>query len=158
MRRIAILCGLLTLGSALAADQPDPRVKTMLDRLELAYEVDQDNDYSVVMKLDGDRSQSVFIISDTNLQGDLEVREIWSYGYLTHEEQVPAEVMDGLMAQSRELILGAWELAKTDDSRIAVLVAKIPVTSGLDALRSCIETVAARADAVEAQLNEKDEF
>lgn len=158
MRLIAILCALTAVSAGFAADQPDPRVKTMLDRLDLAYEVDQDNDYGVVMKLDGDRTQSVYILSGTNIQGDLEVREIWSYGYLTKDGALPADLSEKLMNASRDLILGSWELAKNEETRIAVLVVKLPVTASLDTLRSCIETVAVEADKVEQQLNAADEF
>jgi len=157
MRLLAILCA-LTATACFAADQPDPRVKTMLDRLDLAYEVDQENDYSVPLKLEGDRTQTVYILSATNVQGDLEVREIWTYGYLTKEGPLPAPVAETLMNSSRELILGAWEVAKNEETRIAVLVVKLPVTASLETLQSCLETVATQADLVEQQLNEKDEF
>ncbi len=158
MRLIAVLYALTAVAAAFAADQPDPRVKTMLDRLDMAYEVDKDNDYRVPLRLDNDRTQTVYLLSDTNVQGDLEVREIWAYGYLTKEGELPAALAETLMNASRDLILGAWELAKTEDSRIAVLVVKLPVTASLDTLRSCLETVATQADAVEKQLTEQDEF
>ena len=55
----------------------DVRVKDALDTVGLNYEVDEDNDFKLVIEFDDTRSQVVLVSSDTYRLDELEIREVW---------------------------------------------------------------------------------
>ena len=63
--------------------QGDPRVKRMLDALELKYSSDDDGDFQVVVEFEDGRSQLAYINSDTQFMNDFEIRELWSVAYIS---------------------------------------------------------------------------
>lgn len=153
--RAACLAAALVLLSAHAqASEPDPRVKASLDAKETPYEVDEDGDFKIVVRLDDDRTQLVWVrsaVSDTEFAS---VREIWSPGYEAATDTFPSAIANDLLARSNELILGGW--VKQD--RVAMLVVKLPADASADELDEAIDLAALSADEVEKDLTGKDEL
>lgn len=153
------LLGLCVLASApaLAADKADPLVKRHLEAKGTPYEVDQDNDYRIVVDLgDSGRTQQVYVLSDTNRVDGIAVREIWSTGYQALEKgMIPAKVANRLLEHSHTVILGSW--VKQED--YGVFVIKIPADASADQLNSAIDSAATAADELELEFTgDLDEF
>ncbi|HOM16055.1 MAG TPA: hypothetical protein PLQ00_01935, partial [Thermoguttaceae bacterium] len=60
---------------------PDQRVEKLLQEAELKYKVDEDGDFMLGNRLEGERTQLAWILSNTSQLGSLEIRQIWSIGY-----------------------------------------------------------------------------
>lgn len=154
---------LLLLGASLfaapaasAADKADPLVKRHLEARGTPYEVDEDNDFAILVDMSDDRTQQVYVLSDTNRVDGLDVREIWSTGYQALESGLlPVKVANRLLEHSHEVILGSW--VKQED--YAVFVIKIPADASADQLDSAIDSAAATADQLEREFTgDLDEF
>lgn len=158
MSRWTLLPVLLCCLAGHAAEAPDPRLEKQLTAAGFEFELDADNDYHVSVEVGGDRTQTVFLISETNSLGALEIRELWSVSYAYGDGPIPAAVMDRLARASRDLVLGAWEVEAHEDQRAAVLVFKIPAEVSAEILKDCVTVIANHADELEAELSEVDEF
>ncbi len=164
MRRTVLWCALGALAVAIlparAADKADPRVKAMLDKLALKYEVDDDHDYKLTFNFDDQRSQVCFINSDTETIGKMAIREVWAIAAII-KGPVPQETCEKLLQASRKYKLAAWEMDQEEDgdNRAIVLVAKVPVTADETTWKAAITMVAAEADEMEKVITEgKDDF
>lgn len=149
--------GALACTPALAADKADPLIKRHLAAMGTPYEVDDENDFRIVVDLGSNgRTQQVYVLSDTNRVDGIAVREIWSTGYQALEKgMIPAKVANRLLEHSHEVILGSW--VKQED--YAVFVIKIPADASADQLDSAIDSAATTADKLEAEFTgDLDEF
>lgn len=93
----------------LGRKQGDPRVKRILDALELTYSIDSDGDFKVELEFDDGRSQMAYIDSATEHIGDFEIREIWSVAYIS-EGFLDADIANRLLLRNSELKIGSWRL------------------------------------------------
>ncbi len=95
-------------GSEGAKPQPDYRVERALKELELDYTLDEDNDFKLLYEVAGDppveaggkkeeRTQLVYVFSNTERYGKLEIREVWA----------PVMVADSLSAEVANRLLEA---------------------------------------------------
>ena len=154
LRAACLAVTLAALPCAVQAGEPDPRVKAHLESKDIPFEIDEDGDFQIVVRLDDDRTQLVWVrssVQDTDFQ---QVREIWSPGYQSATERFPAAIANDLMERSNELILGAW--VKQD--QVAMFVAKIPADASADQLDEAIDLAALSADEVELDLTGKDDL
>ncbi|MCC7490811.1 MAG: hypothetical protein IT204_00610 [Fimbriimonadaceae bacterium] len=153
---------LLTLGllPALASEKADPRVKTVLDKLDLNYSLDEQHDYRLEFTLESKRSQVVYIYSSTTKVEDIELRDVVTAA-AEFKGPVPAAVLEKCMAASRKLAVGSWELEKDDETgnRVLLLVCKIPTDTSPAALRTILEASCIQADQLEGELSDgQDKF
>lgn len=141
---------------ALAATKADPLVKRHLEAKATPYEVDEDNDYAVLVDMGDGRTQQVYVLSTTNRIDGINVREIWSTGYQALEKgMIPTKVANRLLEHSHEVILGSW--VKQD--AYAVFVVKIAADASADQLDSAIDTAATSADKLEREFTgDEDQF
>lgn len=163
--RVQCLLVLLTVAASLPANgaQPaprglaDPRVAVLLERAGLAYDIDDAGDYRVVTQFDDGRSQLVFIQSETLRLSDMELREIWSIGYLA-DDFLPASVARDLLRENGQLKLGAWQLDRFAGRETAIFRASIPADTDRETLLLAIKVVSATADAKEQALTGRDDL
>jgi len=101
------------------APQGDPRVKRMLDGLELNYSVDGDGDFKIGVKFEDGRSQLAYINSDTQFINDFEIRELWSVAYVS-EGYLDIDTANTLLMKNHELKLGSWRLMDVGDNTYLV--------------------------------------
>jgi len=99
--------------------QGDPRVKKMLDALELKYSVDQDGDFKIILEFKDGRSQAAYINSNTEHIDDFEVREVWSVSYIS-EGFLDADVANTLLLKNFETKIGAWRLVPAGNNTYLV--------------------------------------
>ncbi|WP_051986535.1 hypothetical protein [Pseudidiomarina atlantica] len=135
----------------------DVRVKEALDAVGLNYEIDEDNDFKLVIEFDDDRSHVVYVSSETYRLEDLEIREVWSVGHL---QKMPfdRQLGEDFLLRSAQVRLGGWELQQWGDDYVAIFRAQMSAQSTGDALYTAISAVAATADEVEEELVGTDEL
>lgn len=152
LRAACLATALLALPAA-AAD-PDAVVKAQLESKGTPFEIDDDGDFQIVVRLEDERTQLVWVRSVVSETDSHRVREIWSPGYQSASDNFPASVANDLLARSNEMILGAW--VKQD--RVAMFVTKIPADANAEALDEAIDLTALSADEAEKDLTGKDDL
>jgi len=137
--------------SAVAATDPDPIVRRMLEAKSTPFEVDSDGDYKITVNFkDEGRTQLVFVRSVVETYGKHHVREIWSYGFQGDKDQFSALVANRLLEASNKVILGSW----VKQGKSAVFVVKVSAEASADELDSAIDAAATAADEMEKELTE----
>jgi hypothetical protein len=139
-------------------NQGDPRVRRALEQLNCPYTVDEDNDFKISVNLGEGRSQVVFINSDTQSFGDIEIREVYSVGYI--EDGEPDERLLKILLRDNGVVkLGAWRLSELRNDRVAFLFA-VHLAASADAktLDSIIDLVAKKADEFEKEFYGTDKY
>ncbi len=146
------ICGLSL--AAAAAPQPDERVaKQLADAGYSEVETDEDGDYQLVVKFkEDDRSQLIFVISETYSLDHMEVREIWAP---VCRRELSAEEMHMLLEESFQNTLGFYAVA----GDTLFFCARLNAACTAEELDDAIREVAVGADEMEKTLTgEKDEF
>jgi len=149
---IALAAG--ALAATFDSPQPvgDPRIKAVLEELEIKYEVDQDGDYKVLFSWEDDgRSQVAFINSGTERLDQMELREIWSAAYVS-AKPLKAKVANRLLEDSFQKKLGSWQVMKTSDQWIGMFTVKIDADADAASIMTALEAVLTSADEMEKEL------
>ncbi len=134
----------------------DPRVVAALKAAGLAYTLD-DGDFRLEYDVDKERSQRVWIASETAWVDQLEFRDVWSVASRGKGE-VPAELARKLLAENVRMILGAWQVNQSPDEYLVVYSAQVDAAGDAATLQKVIEVVMFSADRFEKQLSDKDAF
>lgn len=157
----AIACVCLGLvqspGAQIGDEEPkyDERVRKILKDEDIRYTIDSDGDFKVIFEMQGDRTQMAFIRSTTEVYQNLEIREIWSFGYESETDVFPAEVASKLLEDTFIKKLGAWGKA----GKRALYVVRISANADAETLMNALQMALESADEMEAQLTgETDEF
>lgn len=149
---LALILGLV-LAAPLHAEvtdtKPDPSIKAQLEALDYKYEIDEDGDFKLVFEIgDEGRSQIVYVLSQVENYGELEVREIWSPAYTSPTEQFPAMIANRLLEASNQAKLGGW----VKQGKNAVFVIKIPADASKEVLDDATTAAMELADEMENEL------
>jgi hypothetical protein len=142
------------------AGTADPRIKAVLDKAGLKYEITTDGDFKVVMRFDDTRTQLILINSSTERlnETNMEIREIYSVAYRANGI-IPAEVANQLMKDSQKRKIGAWEIiGLKNGTSMAVFDAKVNADISSENLEKVIRLVGIRADVMEKELTTQDNF
>jgi hypothetical protein len=91
----------------------DPRVRAILEAEDIKYEVDSDGDYKIVIGFEDNRSQAVFINSNTENFAGVEIREVWSIG-LRGSGQLSAEMANELLRRNSQYKVGGWSTVQSE--------------------------------------------
>ena len=154
----AILLAIFVPVAARAAEPapvPDPGIRAQLDKLGYKYDIDEDGDFKLTFKVEGERTQLVYVRSQVEDYGSHRVREIWSPAYVSDRDQFPVDIANRLLQATQDSKLGAW--AKQD--RYAVFVVKLPAAASSEQLDDAIEAAIRSGDEMEASLTPgKDQF
>lgn len=127
----------------------DPAIKAQLEALDYKYEIDEDGDFKLVFEVGEDgRSQIVYVLSQVESYGELEVREIWSPAYSSPTEQFPAVIANRLLEASNRAKLGGW----VKQGKNAVFVVKIPADASKEVLDDATTAAMELADEMENEL------
>lgn len=136
----------------------NPQIKKVLEKAGLKYSVDKDGDFKLVFGLENDRSQIVFITSETEQMADQTIVELWSPGFQAADNE-GAAIWTALLADSQRRKVGAWQAVVSEGRIIAVYKAKIPLSSLTpDFLKAVCVGVASVADEVEQKVSQEDKF
>jgi hypothetical protein len=151
----------------------DPRVKIALDRIGYKYELDTNNDYKLTpiqteqtgTSADGKaiwRTQLVYVNSNTERYGALEIREVLAPAFLSNGP-LSAEVANRLLRENNLVKLGSWRLVLINSGPnagkyLAMFAAQINADSDSESLRLTIKSVILIADRMEKELTNADDY
>lgn len=136
----------------------DLRIKSILEELDVEYEILEDGDFKIVLPVGDERTQALFINSNTEFYDEMEIREIWSWGYEC-EGELPQNVANKLLKNSFDQKLGAWQTYVGSETTRAMFAVKMSANANLDSVRSAIIAVITNADAIEENLSgDEDKF
>lgn len=134
---------------------PDPRVEAILDAADLKYDVDDEQDFELLFEFEEDsRSQTVWVKSVTYFNGDVEMREVWSYGYKHPTKRMPPDVLTRALRDSYDRIMGAWAIQEN----YLIYLVKIPGDANAILLQQAISEAAAVADEMEEAISGEDVY
>jgi len=136
-------------------DGSDARVREALDVLGLEYEVTDGGCFRLEFGLPEGRTQLVYIDSATARVGSLELRKIWSCGYMG-TSRLPGEICADLLDANRDVPFGAWETFSDGDDHFLVFGTRVPAETEASSLRSILVTIAEYADQIESHLADGD--
>jgi hypothetical protein len=151
----------------------DPRVKAALDEIGYKFELTDDNDYKLVpiqTEQDGTtadgkpkwRSQLVYVNSNTEKYGALEIREVLAPAFLSNGP-LSAAVANRLLRENNSVKLGSWRLVVINSGAntgkyLAMYAAQIAADSDAESLRLTIKSVILIADRMEKELTGADDY
>ena len=151
----------------------DQRVKIALDRIGYKYELDTNNDYKLTpihteqtgTSADGKaiwRTQLVYVNSNTERYGTLEIREVLAPAFLSNGP-LSAEVANRLLRENNSVKLGSWRLVLINSGPnsgkyLAMFAAQINADSDSESLRLTIKSVILIADRMEKELTNADDY
>jgi hypothetical protein len=170
---IAQVAAAQTHGDNSASPTADPRVKAALDRIGYKYELNKENDYKLTpiqteqtgTSADGKpiwRSQLVYVNSNTERYGALEIREVLAPAFLS-SGPLSATVANRLLRENNIVKLGSWRLVPITTgpnagSYLAMFAAQISADSDAESLRLAIKSVILIADRMEKELTNADDY
>jgi hypothetical protein len=125
----------------------DRRIERLLDTA----------DFKVGNRFDGGRTHWIFVNSNTQKYGNLDIREIWSAGFISDGELTPA-IMRKLLKKNGEMKLGSWKIANMNGKEVAVFYAQIAADTDKDTLLRSLQLVSEAADEMEKELTGKDDL
>jgi len=137
--------------------EPDSRVAKILSEAKLNYTVDSDGDFKLYTQLNNGRLQTVWIISETQTVGSIEVRQVWSLGYAS-DTPPPEPILHELLEQNSRVKLGAWQIRKMSGKYVAVFAVQVGANIDKTNLLQILSAVASTADDFEKSLSNKDTF
>ena len=180
MRIVLVLCFLFIAQLAAAQSHSensrpaaDPRVKAALDRIGYKYELNSENDYKLTpiqteqtgTSADGKpiwRTQLVYVNSNTEKYGSLEIREVLAPAFLS-TGPLSATVANRLLRENNTVKLGSWRLVEIINGPnagkyLAMFAAQINADSDAESLRLTIKSVILIADRMEKELTNADDY
>ena len=155
----ALMMAVAAIASAEDATTPasgDPRVAAALKAAGLGYSLDE-GDFRLEYDVEEERSQRVWVASDTARIDQLEIRDVWSVA-ARGKGEVPAELARKLLAENVRMILGAWQVNQSRDEYLVVYSAQVDAAADAATLQKVIEVVMFSADRIEKQLGDQDAF
>lgn len=128
----------------------DESVARRLDARGIKYEVDADGDYKVTYNYEKEgRTQLVFVSGRTEQIGEFTVREVFAPAARIQSDGVDGARALKLMAHSRQLKLGAWEIL----GDVLYLVIKLPDNLSAEQLEQAMDIAAETADDMEIEIS-----
>jgi hypothetical protein len=142
----------------IGAKQGDSRVQTLLEELELKYDIDSDGDFRVGFQLENGRSQLGFIRSETTQFGKFDIREIFAVAHIS-DGPLDAQLANALLIYNAHVKLGSWRVQRReDDSCVVAFAIQIAANTDAKSLYTALKLVIETADEVERKLDEEDKF
>ena len=151
-----LAASLLFMASVAFAQYPgeaDPGVAAALDEQGVIYSVNDEGNFVVVFQMDADeeRSQRVFVVSQTSTYRNAELREIWSVAVVLNEYP-DEDLMYYLLTVNSGIKVGSWAVEEFDDELWILYTIKVPVDIDSAALKDLVYFVAEMCDELEAEL------
>ena len=146
-----------------AATSGDARVKRVLDELGYRYEVNSSNDFKLTQPTgDGDRTQIVYVNSNTETYGSLEIREVLAPAFLS-DGPLSGAVANRLLRENNDAKLGAWRIVPINSGAnagkyLALFCVQLAADSDAETLRLGIKSALVLADKLEKELTGKDDY
>jgi hypothetical protein len=121
-------------------------VREILVSTELKYTLNPDGNFKIIFDAGSGRTQILFVESNVETLGGLEIREVWSPIGQTTEGSFPQAIADRLLRVGGALKVGAVEVVTVDGKPTAYFSAKVPANLDAEQLVKVVEAVATTAD------------
>ena len=128
----------------------DDRVRKILDAKGIKYEVDRDGDFKVIFDLGEGRSQVAFVNSNTEEFAGVDVRGVWSVGYVG-DGQLSAKVANSLLARNSTYKVGGWQIAQQGGKVLAIFKVCVAADATSSELMAVLAVVLKIADDIEKE-------
>lgn len=137
----------------------DSRLEKVLDREKLEFTINSNKDFSLNFELEQNRTQVVIANSNTNIVGELEIREFHSVAW-KGTSLFDSKIAFDLLQKNDQYKIGGWCVHKDPDGVYYLMfIVKTSAELNGDSTRSMLELCAAMADEMENQLTPgSDEF
>lgn len=150
-----------TSGSAagtVAKGEADPRVREILVGTNFQFTVNSDGNYKIIYDAGNGRTQVLFVESNLETLGDLQIREVWSPIGQATDASFPQAIADRLLRIGATMKVGAVEVVTIDNKPTAYFSAKVPADLTAEQLIKVINAVASTADENENSLFGGDKY
>lgn len=154
---VVLTAGLAAAQVGETKQEADPRVKRLLDESGLKYVIDKDGDFKLINSFDNDRSHMVFVNSRTVKLGKMEIREVWSVGYVS-DGVMPDAIAKDLLDANAKVKLGGWELRRFSGKEAGVFRAQIAADTDELSLLMTMQAVSRTADDKEKEILTTDDL
>ena len=135
----------------------DERVAVALRAIGLTPKTDSDGDYKLEVPTTDGRTQLVWVISQTQAWGELEIREVWSPAFKT-SGKLDLAMARRLLSENDAKKLGAWRVVGTGDKEVAVFAVHVDAAATGDVLKDVIDLVKSVADSMEKDVVGTDDL
>ncbi len=89
----------------------DPKIASLLQEVDLKYEVDEDKDYKIVFDYSDDkRSQVVFVDSDVETVDGTNIRSVFAPAANIKKTPLSKKQLDTLLVEAGKMRWGQWEV------------------------------------------------
>jgi hypothetical protein len=139
------------------AKAPDPRIKAALQQLKYKFSVTERNNYQVEFTLKDKRSQTVFINTNTEKYGSLEIREVTSTAYKV-KGALSAEEANKLLLDNDQRKWGGWRAVEDGGYTYVIYAVQLPANADAKTLDDAIDAVMYTADDKEKEVTKEDDF
>ncbi len=138
---------------------PDNRIENQLNRMNLQYEVTSSGNFKLLFELENNRTQIVFINSETKYYEDAEVREISSPAkFIVKADELTHEQLWTILTSNYQSTLGAWQLEPAANGWGLHFAVKVPALMPENRLMMYMVLVAKVADDMEKIFSAEDIF
>ncbi|MBK5970065.1 MULTISPECIES: hypothetical protein [Thiorhodovibrio] len=133
-------------------------LRQQLEAAGIAYKTHSSGTISLVQSVDNSRTQLTFIAPEPKPVGGLAMREIWSVGYLSDDDELSVDTTVQLLKENAATDQGAWELGQFLGKAAGIFRTRIPADANWQTLANALQSVSATADRKEQTLMGTDEL
>lgn len=153
-----LLSSVNTLVAQIGDPDSDPRVKTILNQLDLNYSIAESGDFKVIFDMNNGRTQMVIIHSSTYKYEGMEIREIVSNAAMTmNKSDFTQSVLFNLLELNQTYKLGAWQIHGGEPPYLLQFGIRISANSTKTVLDDAIRLAAKMGDEMEQLLTDGDD-
>lgn len=135
----------------------DQRVKTALNGAGVKYRVDADGDFRVSWTLNEGRDHMTIINSRTSRLDNMEMRDVWAYGY--RGSSLTKDQLEKILMKNASYKTGSWSMIKRKDGSVDVIfTVVVSAKASGESLKTITGTVAKEGDRMEKLLIGSDKL
>ncbi len=133
----------------------DFRVRRALEMARVSYSIGPRGDFEVEWMIEGQRTHTAYIYSQTCNHDGVEFRKVWAAGFVS--DKINANNLLSLLKLNSTYANGAWEIKNLGNGQlVAVFSVNVPADATGDYLRIVSSTVARTADGIELIATHED--
>lgn len=136
---------------------PDARIQRLLDENKIKYTIDDDGDFRCIVGTDSNRTQLVWIVSQTSKYLQLEIREVVSAALKTNKP-LPEKLMQWMLTDNNQKKFGAWAIQQEGDVTAILFKIHIAADADFETLAHALLAAAYTADALEKEITQRDDY
>ena len=133
----------------------DTRVIAELVKEDITFLLGSNNNIKAQFRTTENRTNLVIVNSETKRVGDYEYREVWSSAY--RGIPIDAKKLEQLLLDNGQQKVGGWRVLQ-GEKWIVIYSVRVSANADGSTLRAAMQLCATKADALEKEWGENDEF